>query len=102
MNHRRTAALALAAGAALGLAGCAGPGWEGQGTIVELELMEYDHSGHRLTETEALEVTVITDRGTETSVEVMAECVEYLRVGQTLTRDQLVSECGDLSYSTDD
>lgn len=104
MNRRKiAAATALVLGTPALLANsCAGPGWEGDGTIVELELMEYESDGHRLTETEALEVTVVYGNQREAAVEVEAECMHHLAVGQTLTRDILVAQCGDLSYSSDD
>lgn len=85
----------------LALTGC-GPGWDGPGTIVELELIDHETNGHRLTNPGNLEVTVATDNDTEASVEVRPECVRDLEIGQTLTETDLTTLCGDLNHSTDD
>jgi len=97
----KTAALALTALAGLTLTGCSTPGWEGTGTVTELEYMTPEREGSAI-DHEGLEITVLTDRGTEASVHVEDCAPDKLRLAQKLTVAEVEKHCGPIGYSQDD
>lgn len=104
MNHRITALAAITAAPLLMAAGCVPtPGWEGTGTIVELEHINPDHDNGDI-ESDGLEVTVITENGREDNAMFAptGKCEDALNLGDTVTLDQVIEHCGPADWSDDD
>lgn len=72
MKNIKTRAALAGAAAALLLTGCTGPGWEGEATVTEIELLNAEREGNNI-EHDGVDFTVETDRGIEKSVTV-ADC----------------------------
>lgn len=98
MNRTRTAATATLT--ALALTGCA-PGWEGTGTVVELEYMTPELEGTTI-DHDGLEITVITDTDREEAVQVEDCDPGQIILGDRITVTDITTRCGELSHSTDD
>lgn len=99
----RTAAAAALALAALTLTSCADPGWEGTGTVTELEFIEPEREADTV-DAEGLEVTVMLRNGQEATAMFVPsqECAERVVLGRNVTLADVEKHCGAPDYSTDD
>lgn len=98
MNHRIAATITLAA---LALTGCSDPGWEGTGTVVELEYLTPELEGREV-DHDGLDITVLNENGNEESATVEDCTPTALALGDRVTVADVTRLCGPLDHSTDE
>lgn len=99
--NRTTRAAALAGIALATLTGCMQPGWDGDGVVTELELMQPEREGAGL-DHDGLEITVLTDRDTEASVNVEDCDPDKISIGDHISVADVERDCGPIGFSEDD